>query len=180
MRLGHLNVWIISDNSSSNSQSFENLIQYNANQRWLHIRRNSKHTIFTVYGKKKYKINKNYTTCNISVNCISFFSLITSSSLTWETETLFSPQEALCPQLRTGVSYLSRSICWHTPEHNTPLWFCDLHLCPIHETTSVQEAAVEASQLWQNPLVRKHCGGCKQFEKEGRTWNLLLVPVSQT
>lgn len=40
----------------------------------------------------------------------------------------------------------------------------------------MQEAVSEASQPWQNPPLRKHCGGCKQFEKEGRAWSLLLTP----
>lgn len=39
-------------NGSSKTQSFKNLTLYNANHRWLHISRNSKHTILTVYGKK--------------------------------------------------------------------------------------------------------------------------------
>lgn len=128
---------------------------------------------------------KNYTICNICVNCISFFPLITSSSLTWEREGgrerhCSSPHEAAYPQLRTGVSFMAPSTCWHTPEHNTPLWFCDCHLCPTPKATSVQEAVSEASQLWQNSPSRKHCGGCKPFKKEGRAWSLLLTPVSQT
>lgn len=53
-------------------------------------------------------------------------------------------------------------------QQNTTLFYDDFYLCPIHGTTSVQEAASETSQLWQNPLVRKHCSGCKQFEKEGK------------
>lgn len=139
-------------NGSSKTQSFKNLTLYNANHRWLHISRNSKHTILTVYGKK-------ITLYVILVWTTFLFFLITSSSLIWETETLLSPHEAVCPQLRTGASYLSPSTCWHNTRTQNPLmvrWLSFLdnswgYFCArssLRGTTALAKSPSEKALWW--------------------------------
>lgn len=166
MRPGHLNVWIISDKVLK-TLSYIILITDGSTLRGI------QNIIFLQFMVK-----------NITLYAIfvwSAFLFFPSHHINFShlgDRNCSNYVRLFVSQLRTRLSYLSP--CWHPPEHNTPLWLCDFHLCPIHETTSVQEAASEASQLWKNPPVRKHCGGCKQFEKERRTWSFLLTPVSQT